>query len=159
MIASASKRKIHCRTATALTLSGALFLGGCFSPAEPLPTILWQGSLEPVGGGTLFLSGSVAMVANDASTQIGIGVDLLDAGVTVNWVIREGSCTAPGVPVASPDAFPSLTTSDSGRAEVEVRFFQRINTLRDYIAQLSTSEGGPPTLLACGSLERRNASP
>jgi hypothetical protein len=128
-----------------------VLLAGCIDPVEPLPVLGWQGQLEPTGTSDLVLSGSVAMVANQFSTQVGIGVTAGPENTAFRWVVRAGSCQTPGSPLASEDLFPILELDDAGRGRAEFVLNQRISVTGTFTAQVLSTSG---QVVACGNLTR-----
>jgi hypothetical protein len=144
-----------------LLLAAVALLGpgvtGCVDPADPLPVIIWEADLVPDGSASsVFLAGQAAMVANQIDTQIGIGISLLEAGVSSRWRVRQGSCDTPGQPVATDDVFPPLLPNSEGDATADVRIFQRVPPERSYMAEVFLVEAGSEDRLACGELIRGN---
>lgn len=130
---------------------------GCVNPAEPLPVILWEADLVPEGGGaSIFLVGQAAMVANQIDSQIGIGISVLDSGVSPRWRVRQGSCQSPGQAVATDEFFPTLLPNSEGDANAEIRIFQRLPPERSYMAEVFLVEGGSESRMACGEMARAN---
>jgi hypothetical protein len=139
-------------TALALLLLGT---AGCVDPADPLPVVVWEADLVPDGdASSVFLTGQAAMVANQIDSQLGIGVSLLEAGISAGWRIRQGSCGAPGQPVAADNVFPPLVPNSEGDATADIRIFQRVPPERSYMAEVFLVDAGTEDRLACGEMIR-----
>lgn len=139
-----------------LILLSALALGGtsaCVSPIEAVPVILWEGNLEGQLPDVGAVSASVAMVANEFTTQIGIGIQAGDQGVSLRWVVRQGACGASGLAVVDESTFGPLTSDASGEASSELVVNRRLDTRATYSAEIALNQGD---VVACGELERLN---
>src|SRR5687768_9258645 len=95
-----------------LGLSVALLTlaAGCVGPEEPVEVLLWEASLVSRAGFST-IGGSVAMVANEFDTQIGIAVTGAQPNARLGWAVRSGQCMGTGTRVSGSIAFPPITIS------------------------------------------------
>lgn len=127
---------------------------------EPVPVILWEGSLDPVPGAVIEVNGDIAMVANQQSTQMGIGIRTQTPDQVLTWEVREGSCADPGIGLIEAGLYPVLETDDVGEAEAEIQIARRITTTRSYHVQVrwmdgvETNLGSGTDVLSCGNFQR-----
>jgi hypothetical protein len=139
------------RKAARLLMVLPILAAGCIDPVSTVPVITWQGALEPSSSAGVPITGSVAMVANQFSTQMGIGVSAGPENTTLRWVVRSGSCSSPGNPVAGEELFPSLNLNDSGAGQVDFVLNRRINVSGTFATQVLDPSG---QLLGCANLSR-----
>jgi hypothetical protein len=134
--------------------AAALLQAGCMDAVAPPETFFWEGDLAVTPGGPPDLFGSVAMVATAVQTQIGIGVESEATGASFGWIVRDGTCAAPGAPVAPQLAFPAVATGLDNVGEAETVLHRRL-TGTVYAAQLLENADGSGGILACADLARR----
>jgi len=136
-------------------MGGALSLAttACFTAVEPLPVVLWEVQMEGEVDGVGAVTASVAMVANDFVTQIGIGVQGGGAGIPLAWSVRQGTCEDPGSLVVDESLFEVLELDSEGAAAAELLVNRRVDIRAAYSAAISHPGG---ETLACRQLERLN---
>src|SRR5690606_24886989 len=100
------------------------------------------------------LVGSAAMAAFSARTEVGIAIEGAPLDETYGWLLRNGTCAAPGEGSAPPTAFPALEVSAEQRAEA-VAVLQRRVTGTEYAVQLVENADGTGAIVACADLTRR----
>jgi hypothetical protein len=99
------------------------------------------------------LGGQVAAVSQLDGTSVGIGITGAEAGATLAWGIRAGTCLAPG-PQLGPDSdYPALLPGLSGSASAETRLGPRLSPQNTYHAELRAADA---SRIACGDLESRS---
>ena len=129
----------------------ALGLAGCVGPDEPLDVLLWEGSLATRTGFST-IGGSVAMVANEHDTQIGIGVNGAQPNARLTWAMRTGPCAGAGARVSGASAYPTLTVSAEGEARAETVIRRRVDSTAEYAAEVFGNDGA--AVLACAQMQR-----
>ena len=142
----------HLVAVAALCCMG-LMGGGCFGPVELVEVVTWEADLLPAAGVEEDITGNVAMVANEFTTQIGIGLSG-EADGRYTWAVHEGSCAAPGSRVGPADAFPPLELGDDGNGSASMLLNRRVDPDPAYVAvvRVGTDVSGLPK--ACGTLVR-----
>jgi hypothetical protein len=136
-------------------LAVALVTASCIGPLELEEVLLWEGVLKPAAGASTTVSGTMAMVANERFTQVGLGIDAGEPGITVGWVVRHGSCDSPGNRVAPPQAFLPLVIGESGEGEREAIVNYRL-ARGGYAGQVSAASDGSGEILGCADLMERD---
>lgn len=139
----------------------ALLPTACLDPVEPLEVVLWEGALQSAPSASLQVDGSIAMVANAASTQVGIGVQVAgEEAPVLTWSLFQGRCGVAGEPVVAEDLLPPLVPDSEGSASAEYLINRRVDPAVSYGVRvgIDAPEGpgsAPPEWLACGDLTRR----
>jgi hypothetical protein len=133
-----------------------LLMAGCVGTSEPLDVLLWEGVLDPAPGAPVSYSGSVAMVANQHDTQIGVGVTGGASGAQLGWAVRTGTCTGTGQRVAAITAYPPIVISAEGSGNASATIRRRVDDDERYVAELFPNTNGSGAVLACGELIRRD---
>lgn len=142
------------RNATRLAaVGGALLATGCLGTTEPAESLLWEGTLLVTENGPADLTGAAAMVALTSHTQLGIGVHGAPVEAVYGWLMRNGTCDAPGTAVAPASAFPPLEVDAGGDFETEV-VIQRRLAGTEYAVQVVENTDGSGDVLACADLMR-----
>ena len=120
--------------------------------------MIWQGSLQPAPEAPTLVLGTMSMVAEENVTLVGVGVHGGEAGLRLGWRVREGSCAAPGDPLASSStAFPEFVLNESGEGESQTALLGRAQDAPTYAGQLFAAGGASGgQLLACANLTRQN---
>ena len=126
-------------------------LTGCVGPAEAVDVLLWEGTLVSRTGFTT-IGGSVAMVANEHDTQVGIGVNGAQPNARLGWAVRTGTCTGTGVRVAGTTAYPALAVDTQGDARAEMVIRRRLDGNVEYASELFANSNGSGAVLACADM-------
>ena len=135
----------------ALTMGAPI--AGCRQTGEPVDVLLWEGELEPVAGSSNAVSGSIAMVANEHDTQIGIGINA-SAGARLGWVVRSGTCANPGDRLGPNSAFPEISVSDAGDGEAETVIRRRVANAAQYAGAVYATVNATDQPIACADMVR-----
>lgn len=138
-------------------LALAVLAGGCLDlkGTEPREVIIWEGNLQPLPESPMILMGRMSMVAEEALTLMGVGVEAGEEGVRLGWAVREGSCDAPGELVGPSGTFPEFVLGETGTGEAQAFLSRRVQDAQVYAGQvLSDAESGSQ-ILACANLIRR----
>ena len=140
------------RFARLLATAVPFLLTACLSTTEPPETLFWEGQLIGQPDGPAGIGGPAAMVALQAQTRVGIGLEGAPDGATYGWLLRAGTCDAPQETVAPASAFPPLPVVD-GQVDAEAVIQRRI-TGTDYAVQVVENSDGTGAVLACADLTR-----
>lgn len=137
---------------TTLLVLGALagLSAGCLDSTEPLETIFWQGSFEPPAQ----LSGGIAMMSEANITIMAVEVEGADEADRLDWIVRTGSCDAPGNPLAPAVAFPFLLLGEAGSAEAQAILYRRVGDADVYAGQILAEPAAGGEVLACANMVR-----
>ncbi|UCG85584.1 MAG: hypothetical protein JSW71_16880 [Gemmatimonadota bacterium] len=83
-------------------------------------------------------------------TSVGIEIKGAEAGTTLTWGIRIGTCEAPG-PQLGPDSdYPALLPDLSGSTSAETHLGPQLSLENTYYAELRSTDA---SRIACGDLE------
>jgi len=132
-----------------------ILVGGCIGPTDPVEPLIWEGSLQPVGDASVFITGSVAIVSGQFNTQIGIGVEGVDPGTVLQWNVRRGNCSAEGEPLANLALFPPFEVDATGEGSSGVVLGGRIPATENFAAWVSP-DGAEVSPVACALLTLRD---
>jgi hypothetical protein len=149
MNTSTGKRKGGATSLLVLVALASLSVG-CLDSTEPLETIFWQGSFEPPAQ----LSGGIAMMSEANVTIIGVEVEGADDAERLHWIVRTGSCDAPGSPLAPAVAFPFLLLGEAGSAEAQAILYRRVGDADRYAGQILADPADGGEVLACANMVR-----
>lgn len=141
-------------TCLALFLLPLLF-GACVGPTEQVESLIWEGSLQPVGDVSVLVTGSVAMVSGQFNTQIGIGVEGGDPGSVLQWNVRRGDCGEEGEPLVNLSVFPAIDVGNTGEGSSNVVLSGRVSNSQSFAARVSLSAAAASPV-ACGVLTRQD---
>ena len=141
--------KLRLRAFCLFALAGVT---ACTTGSEPPEVLLWEGTLIPVQS-TSLLSGSVAMVSNAFTTQIGIGVQNATPQARLGWSVRDGSCQNPGERIGPANAFPPMIVTVDGNATSETMLNRRV-TASTFAGALVADPDGSAQVVACAQLAR-----
>ncbi len=111
----------------------------------------WEAQLAPVPAYPS-LSGQVGAVSGLDGTSVGIEITGAEAGTTLNWGIRVGTCAEPGAQIGPDSDYPELLPSISGSASADTQLGPRLSLDNSYHAELRSAEA---SRIACGDLEPR----
>jgi hypothetical protein len=139
---------------TGLLLALPLLLAACIDPAGPPETLLWEGELLIDAAAPPDLTGSAAMAAFAQHSEVGIGLEAAPTDAVYGWVLRPGTCDAPGTAAAPASAFPELDVGEDESAEA-VAVLQRRLTGTEYAVQVVENADGTGAIIACADLTRR----
>jgi hypothetical protein len=117
--------------------------------------VLWEAVLEPSQSAGA-LAGTIAMVANQHNTQIGIGVTGGMVGARLGWAVRTGTCGGSGTRVAGATAYPAIVITAEGNGAEETVINRRIATDAQYAGEVFANADGTGPVLSCGTLTRTN---
>lgn len=134
-------------------LIAAGLVTGCLGPVEVTEPLLWEGDLEPVPGASTPVAGSMAMVADEFNTQIGVGLEDAPADEELGWLVSTGSCDSVGERVGPAASFPPLSVDDEGTAEMETAVTGRLESDGSYVGQITGESDGSGEPLACVDFE------
>lgn len=134
---------------------------GCSLDVQAPEAVLWEGELDAVDESGL--SGSIAAISRESTTEVGIEVRGGEAGDRWDWLLARGTCDEPGTPVAGAGAFPVLEAEEdeSGpgpeapvSAEGRTILSTPLDRDREHHATVA-AESEPDSLLACGEVRPR----
>ncbi len=138
-------------------------LAGCDVDAldPPSPPVVWEGHLfllepdEPEPG--VYFTGVAGIIAAQGQTEIGIALTEAEPGMVFGWVIRSGSCEAPGGAITTaPGAFPDLVVDELGEALVNVVLGGELQGSHGFVAWVHLADDPAEAPVACGDLVRRD---
>jgi hypothetical protein len=132
-----------------------ILVGGCIGPTEAVESLIWEGTLQPVAGAAVPVTGSVAIVSGQFNTQIGIGVEGVDPGTVLQWNVRRGDCDEEGEPLVNLSVFPPIEVGNTGEVSSGVVWGVRISTPQNFAARVSLADAEASTV-ACALLARRD---
>lgn len=111
----------------------------------------WQGTLM-ARGGSHPVTGSIAAVARERTTDVSIRIEGAPAVTPYAWLLRSGSCEQAGERVGGAASYPALETNDSGNATATTVLSQSMQPGRAYHAAVLHGSD-PQTVVACGEME------
>lgn len=146
------------RTTVAFALAAMLAVAGCSdsSPVDPTPDPpVYQGDLTPTEGFP-DLEGSVVLTIVEGGTfEIAVSMesapDPAEGGFP--WILRSGTCAAPGDTLGDWEEFPAIELDEEGEwlAEIDIALGDEAER---YVIDIRRSADDLETHLACAQAER-----
>lgn len=144
-----------------IALYGALVavgIAGCADTTEPLEAIIWEGTLQSTAEAPSPFVGTIAMVAEQQITRLGIGIEGGTDSAEWGWQLLLGTCPDADGFVAPEASFPPLQLDESGSAEAETVLQRRLPRAVDRAVKVFENPDATGAVLACGNLIE-NANP
>lgn len=132
-----------------------VLLWGCVGPTDSTESLVWEGSLQPLEDAPFPVTGSVAMVAGQVNTQLGIGAVGAEPGTVLRWSVHHGDCSTRGEPLADAALFPPIDVDTSGEGDSELVLAGRVPASQTYGAWVAPPDAADAPV-ACGVLDLRD---
>ncbi len=125
----------------------------CLGPTEPVEILQWQAPLAAAPDAATPITGSIAMVARELETRIGVGIRDAEPGARLGWHVRSGRCSGSGDAVAPTSVFPVIVVLDDGQGRAEAVVRRRLSG-NAYAGEVFADPDGSRIVLACADLDR-----
>lgn len=136
-----------------LAALGSVF--GCGDATGPLVTT-WQATLTP--SLAFAVGGRAAALTQGGRTQATITLDNGDPGLTYDWRLEWGTCSAPGALIGGVASYPPLEPGPGGTASAEAALAELFDTGDTFIVRvLLDGEGVAVTTVACAAFQQTNS--
>ncbi|TVP74659.1 MAG: hypothetical protein EA352_10285 [Gemmatimonadales bacterium] len=137
---------------SALCLAVLFTATSCVGPAEPMEAIIWEGQVQSTPAAEDPFTASVAMVAEQQITRLGIGMEAAPPDRSWGWRLFSGTCAAPGDGLVPASAFPPIVTGENGQAESDMIIQRRLPRGGTYVVQVFEQPDASGEVKGCGEL-------